>query len=158
MHPTTDQPAPSNADRAVSILLHASDTLAAPDRWTKGVTARSTDGQVCHPDNEKASVWCVLGAMERAYHHDIRQYPDAAIDPTDDSSPYRLALLCLGQALPAPFRVDPAPHRGDEEGIARYTDDADTVHQDIVDLMTRAVGAADRRANMLAARQQAISS
>ena len=31
-----DQPTPSNSDRALAILLHASDTLAAPGSWTKG--------------------------------------------------------------------------------------------------------------------------
>ena len=87
--------------------------------------------------------------MERGHANDIRQHPAAPAGIAANFSPYRLALLYLGRSLPDPFRAD-------EEGISRYNDQPETSHQDIVDLLTRAVGAADRRANMLAAQMPAI--
>ena len=130
---TTDQPTPSNSDRAVDILRHARDILATPDQWTKGSAARLWDGQPCYPAYEHAITWCALGAVERGHDRDIRLYPAPA--SAVFYSPYRLALLHLGRALPEPFRAD-------EEGIARYNDHVDTSHQDIVDLLARAVDAA----------------
>ena len=92
--------------------------------------------------------------MERGHANDIRQHGGDAGGGASavHFSPYRLALRYLGSALPDPFRTD-------EEGISRFNDRNDTTHQDIVDLLARAVGAADRDANMQAAQQQqAVSS
>ena len=134
----TDQPTvTSNAARAVAILRHASDTLANPDQWTKGSAARLWDGNPCYPTYEHAIAWCALGAVERGNDRDIRQHPAPASGaPTLHYSPYRLALLHLGRALPDPFRTD-------EEGIARYNDHKHTTHQDIVALLARAIDAAN---------------
>lgn len=51
---------------AKELLLTAAAIVEAdPKAWTKGVSARSADGNLVHADSPKAVCWCAIGFINR---------------------------------------------------------------------------------------------
>lgn len=48
--------------------MKAYELLSSPAKWTKGYFARNNEGRRCGWSSDKASCWCMLGAINRAYH------------------------------------------------------------------------------------------
>ena len=139
---TTDTTAPTNADRALAILRHASDTLADPDSWSQGAAARFADGRICAVDNPAATTWCVIGATELADAHDSRNlagYPAETAADWQEPSPLAVALLLLTEALPMGWRFVAG-------GLMHYNDAPERAHSEILHLLARATAAAQRQA------------
>jgi hypothetical protein len=47
--------------------MKASDILTDQSKWTQGAFARDEHGEMRRPDDDRASRWCILGALRRAY-------------------------------------------------------------------------------------------
>ena len=131
----TTNPTPTNADRALAILRHASDTLAYPDSWSQGAAARFANGQICAVDSPAAATWCVIGATELAYAHDRRNlagYPAETAADWQEPSPLTVAISLLTEALPMGWRFVAG-------GLMNYNDAPERAHSEIVHLLARAV-------------------
>lgn len=46
------------------------ELLEKPEAWTQGAPARNSEGWSVNTDSEKATCWCLLGAIWRVYPAD----------------------------------------------------------------------------------------
>jgi hypothetical protein len=47
--------------------MKAYELLSGPEKWTKGRLAADRDGDSCGPLSDRATCWCISGALIRCY-------------------------------------------------------------------------------------------
>ena len=55
-------------ERGRMVLTETRSCLMRPERWTQSAMARDAAGQDCSPVYNKATCWCLLGALTNAMY------------------------------------------------------------------------------------------
>lgn len=98
---------------AVDVLRSMKARLSTPTKWARGASARDKHGIKCHPTQERAVCWCLLGAL------------GLAGEPGGD----RLnAALILHDVLPEEFNT-----------IPQFNDAKKTTHADVLSVLDKAI-------------------
>ena len=89
----------------LEILKAARELLSVPERWTKRVSARATDGKSCPIDSPNATCWCIVGALGKITDYAL---PDECTDVLREGLPGSLVSF------------NDAPERTHAEVLARF--------------------------------------
>ena len=100
--------------------------LGTPERWTKGTLARDKDGNPCNVFSSKATSYCLSGALLLVRKTFFFRFP---IDTHLDRLEYE-AVRHLGNAM---------RELAGTENIVDWQDSDDTSHDDLVDILDRAL-------------------
>ena len=75
-------------------LARVEELLRDPSNWCKGATARCWAGTDCHPDDENAVKWDIVGAIVKARKNKTRYYGQVA-----HGSPEQIVEVAVQEAL-----------------------------------------------------------
>ena len=112
-------------DRRKDILVKARSLIGNEECWVKGSLAEDHFGEEMYPTNSYACRWCLEGAIIKATALDGYEVKDHI------PSPIEIAVDVL--------------HRDGFTGyLDDFNDDESTTHKDVLDLLDKAIEAADR--------------
>lgn len=112
------------AERGRLILTETRSCLTKPERWTQSVFARTATGEDCAPTYNKATCFCLLGALTRAMYKLDTMQPGT---PLDWSLARGRAKAQIRRVLNVTF-------------IAKWQDDPKRTHADILNALDAALG------------------
>lgn len=115
------------AQRTHDLLVAARAKVEDPAGWTKGVMARSSQGDSVMPHSERASCFCTVGALMAA-----------GVVLTGGLSREDPAVMLLADLVPNPSRYPSAT-------LTDFNDAALTTHVDVLSLFDRAIAVAKGR-------------
>lgn len=52
--------------------MKPSELLDSPEKWTKGAWGRCKDGSACDCRDERATCWCIIGAIYKCFSNEAR--------------------------------------------------------------------------------------
>ena len=112
-------------DRTKDILVKARSLIGNEECWVKGSLAEDHHGEEMYPTNPYACRWCLEGAIIKAADLDGYEVKDN---------------------IPTPLEITVRVLHG--TGFIGFLDDfndaEDTTHKDVLDLLDKAIEAADR--------------
>lgn len=110
----------------LAILRGARALLARPDAWLRGVGARTSEGELCPSSSPAAACFCAIGVLNH-------------LAPLGGWGKAHRALFA---ELPKAWcsRVKPSNVKDDHwVSVARFNDDPNTTHADLLALFDRAI-------------------
>lgn len=121
--------------QANAIIRRVDQILSQPGAWTKGEFARDEEGIDCGPNDDEATCWCILGALDHAYETDLFFYqenPELFPEVVKASR----AILAAAREL-FPERLEGT--KDEEMPIPVFNDHHDTTLDDVKKVLHRAL-------------------
>lgn len=109
-----------------ALLKKAKALISDPNAWIRGHAGTDKSGLPVRANHPDACRWCALGALWKAADYDTREAIYCEIVDAE---------VCLESALGVSLIT----------GIARYNDDPETTHTDVMSLYDRAIELAEKR-------------
>lgn len=116
----------------VEVLMAARDIIKDDRNWARGWFAQNHNGMDCDVTSANATSFCVLGSVRKSM---LSMSDDDSIYGTSLSQEYFNLRNILEQNIPGDFD----DYDDTDCKVARFNDNKDTQHSDIIHLLTKSI-------------------